>query len=67
MLVQEQDFYDVTYDYLAKAHEENVVRAELFIGPQSFTENGTPLVELMDGVLGAMRDAEKKRLASALE
>ncbi|RAP39501.1 adenosine deaminase [Rhodovulum viride] len=59
VLVREQDFYDVTYDYLAKAHEENVVRAELFIGPQSFTENGTPLVELMDGVLGAIRDAEK--------
>ncbi|MEO9340802.1 adenosine deaminase [Mesorhizobium sp. SB112] len=59
VLVQEQDFYDVTYDYLVKAHEENVVRAELFIGPQSFTERGTPLTELMEGVLGAIRDAEK--------
>lgn len=59
VLVRERDFYDVTYDYLVKAHEENVVRAEMFIGPQSFTEHGTPLSELMDGVLGAIWDAER--------
>lgn len=59
VLVKRQDFYDVTFAYLKRAHAENVVRAELFIGPQTFTENGTPLPELMEGVLGAIHDAEQ--------
>ncbi|RSL54324.1 hypothetical protein CEP54_009946 [Fusarium duplospermum] len=59
VLVKKQDFYDVTFAYLQRAHSENVVRAELFIGPQTFTENGTPLSELMEGVLGAIQEAEQ--------
>ncbi|KAE8366651.1 adenine deaminase [Aspergillus caelatus] len=59
VLVKKQDFYDVTHAYLKRAHMDNVVRAELFIGPQTFTEKGIPLSELMEGVLGAIRDAEQ--------
>jgi len=60
VLVKERDFYDVTYRYLHKAHEQNVRHAEMFIGPQTFVERGTPLGQLMDGVLGAMRDAQRE-------
>ena len=42
VLVQEQDFYDLTRAYLARAHEDGVVRAEMFLGPQSFTDRGVP-------------------------
>jgi hypothetical protein len=34
-----------------------VIRAELFIGPQSFTERGTTIEELMSGVLDAIEEA----------
>ena len=34
-----------------------MIRAELFIGPQSFTERGIPIEALMSGVLGAMAEA----------
>lgn len=54
-----QDFYDVTRAYLRRAHEENVVRAEMALGPQSFTERGIALGAIMDGVLGAIDDARK--------
>lgn len=57
VLVTERDFRDVTRAYLRRAHEDGVVRAELFIGPQSFTEHGTPIEALMAGVLGAMEEA----------
>ncbi|KAM5386557.1 hypothetical protein ACJZ2D_000520 [Fusarium nematophilum] len=59
VLIKRQDFYDVTYAYLERAHADNVIRAELFIGPQTFIEKGVPLSELMEGVLGAFRHAER--------
>jgi adenosine deaminase len=53
--VAERDFHDVTRIYLRRAHADGVIRAELFIGPQSFTERGIPIAALMSGVLAAMK------------
>lgn len=60
VLVTERDFHDVTRAYLNRAYEDGVIRAELFIGPQSFTERGTTIEELMSGVLGAMDEARRE-------
>jgi len=60
VLVTEADFRDVTRAYLRRAHEDGVIRAELFIGPQSFTERGTPIEALMTGVLNAMEEARQE-------
>jgi adenine deaminase len=60
VLVTERDFHDVTRAYLRRAHEDGVIRAELFIGPQSFTERGTPIEALMSGVLDAMDEAHRE-------
>lgn len=57
VLVSERDFHDVTRAYLERACEDGVMHAEMFIGPQSFTERGTPIEALMNGVLGAMAEA----------
>jgi len=57
VLVTAQDFYDLTRQYLARAHADRVVRAEMFIGPQSFVAQGVPIEALMEGVLAAMADA----------
>ena len=59
VLVQERDFYDMTRAYLHRAHDDTVIRAEVFLGPQSFIEQGVPLAAVMDGTLAAMRDAER--------
>ena len=59
VLMQERDFYDITRAYLTRARADAVVRAEVFLGPQSFTERGTPLAPIMNGVLAAMRDAAR--------
>jgi adenosine deaminase len=60
VLVTERDFYDVTRAYLRRAQEDGVIRAELFIGPQSFTERGTPIEALMSGVLDAMEEERRE-------
>jgi adenine deaminase len=65
VLVTEDDFFDVTHAYLRRAHEDGVIRAEMFIGPQSFTERGTPIAALMDGVLHALEAARRDHAMSA--
>ncbi|HEX3402146.1 MAG TPA: adenosine deaminase [Acetobacteraceae bacterium] len=65
VLVHERDFYEITRAYLRRAHADAVVRAEVFVGPQGFTERGVPIAAVMDGVLAAMRDAAREHGISA--
>jgi adenosine deaminase len=65
VLVEERDFYDITRAYLNHAVADGVVRAELFIGPQSFTERGVSIARMMDGVLTAIADATRESGISA--
>jgi adenosine deaminase len=60
VLVQPDDFFDVTREYLRRAHADRVLHAELFLGPQGHTSRGVPLAAVMDGVLGAMEAAERE-------
>lgn len=65
VLRQEQDFYDLTMAYLRRARQDNVRRAELFLGLQSFTLNGVSVKTVMDGVLRAFDDAARELGVSA--
>jgi adenosine deaminase len=65
VLSQEQDFYQLTRDYLARAHADGMVRAECFLGPQSFTDRGVPIQAVIEGTLRAMADAEREDGISA--
>ncbi len=49
----------MTRAYLRRADEDGVIRAELFIGPQSFIEHGVAIMDLMSGVLDAMEEARR--------
>lgn len=65
VLVAERDFYDITRSYLKHAVADGVVRAEMFIGPQSFIERGVSIATLMNGVLAAIDDATRESGISA--
>ena len=39
VLLIEQDFYELTYAYLLKAHSQNVVYAEIFFDPQALSSS----------------------------
>jgi adenosine deaminase len=60
VLLTEQDFYDLTWAYFLRAKADNVVHAELFIGPQAHTVRGVPIATVFDGVLAALDDAERE-------
>jgi adenosine deaminase len=57
VLVTEQDFYDLTRAYLRRAVDDGVIRAEMFMGPQSFTTLGVPIAAVMNGVFAGIDDA----------
>lgn len=56
-LRQPADFYELTLDYLRRASVDNVVRAEVFFGAQTFLDAGVPLSAMLDGVLAAIEDS----------
>ncbi|SEP11445.1 adenosine deaminase [Aquisalimonas asiatica] len=58
VLLEEQDFYDLTRAYLDRVAAENVVHTEMFFDPQTHTERGVPFDTVIGGILRACRDAE---------
>ena len=60
VLIQEQDFYDLTWAYLTKIHSQNVVHTEIFFDPQTHTERGISFDTAIKGIYRALKDGEEK-------
>lgn len=60
VLLYEQDFYDMTWAYLTKAHEQRVVHTEIFFDPQTHTDRGVPFQTVITGIHRALIDAKEK-------
>lgn len=60
VLVQAEDFHAVTREYLARAHADGVLHAEMFLGPQGHTSRGVRLETVLEGVFSAMEEAERE-------
>jgi adenosine deaminase len=57
VLLKDQDFYDLALAYFRKAHEQNVVYAEVFFDPQAHTSRGLPFATAVEGIHRAQEDA----------
>ncbi|MDB5754703.1 MAG: adenosine deaminase, partial [Massilia sp.] len=57
VLLEEQDFYDMTAAYLRRAAADNVRHAEIFFDPQTHTARGVPFQTVIDGIWRACQDA----------
>lgn len=67
VLINEQDFYDLTMAYLRRAHEDNVVHTEIFFDPQTHTDRGISFDTVINGLVRAQEDAKKQfGISSAL-
>lgn len=60
VLLQEQDFYDLTWAYLERAAMDNVRHVEIFFDPQTHTERGISFETVIDGISHALQDGESK-------
>ncbi len=58
VLQKEEDFYDLTRAYLNKAKADKVRHVEIFFDPQGHTERGIAFELVIEGILGALKDAE---------
>jgi adenosine deaminase len=67
VLLKEQDFYDLTFAYLEKAHSQNVLHAEIFFDPQAHTRRGLKFEVVINGIYKALKDGERRlRISSKL-
>ena len=58
VLLQAQDFYDMTWAYLERAALDNVMRAEIFFDPQTHTARGVSMQTVIEGLSRACTEAK---------
>ena len=60
VLLKEQDFYDLTWAYLTKVHEQNLIHTEIFFDPQTHTDRGVFFDTVIQGIHNALVDGQEK-------
>lgn len=60
VLRTEQDFHDLTWAYLQRVQQDNVVHTEMFFDPQAHTERGVAFGTVAEGILSALARGEKE-------
>ncbi|MEZ9289259.1 adenosine deaminase [Vibrio lentus] len=60
VLIHQQDFYDLTWAYLLKCQQDNVVHTEIFFDPQTHTERGISFDTVVGGITQALQKAEQE-------
>ena len=60
VLIKEQDFFDITWAYVLKCKEDNIVHTEIFFDPQTHTNRGISFDIVINGIYKALQKAEKE-------
>ena len=60
VLISEQDFFDLTWTYLLKSKENNILHTEIFFDPQTHTNRGIKFDLVINGIHRAILKAEKE-------
>lgn len=60
VLLVEEDFFDLTWEYLEKCHQDHVVHTEIFFDPQTHTDRGVSFEAVVKGITRALDQAKQK-------
>lgn len=60
VLIHEQDFFELTWAYLLRCKEENVVHTEIFFDPQTHTDRGIAFETVVNGIHRALEQGKHK-------
>lgn len=60
VLIEERDFYDLTYAYMEKVHQQGVTHAEIFFDPQGHTDRGVAFETVLGGISSALETATRE-------
>ena len=59
VLITEEDFFDLTWEYILRCKEDNIVHTEIFFDPQSHLPRGIKFDTVINGIDKALKRAEK--------
>ena len=60
VLINEEDFFDLTWAYLLKCKKDNVVRTEIFFDPQTHMDRGIDFDVVINGIYKALSKAKNE-------
>ena len=60
VLIHEQDFFDLTWAYLLRCKEDNVVHTEIFFDPQTHTDRGIAFETVVNGIHRALEQGKSE-------
>lgn len=60
VLQTKQDFYDLTFAYMKKCKEQNIIHTEIFFDPQTHTARNIPLEDVIEGIWQALQKAKEE-------
>lgn len=60
VLVEEKDFYDLTYAYIQRIHTQGVKHVEVFFDPETHTHRGISFSTIIQGITQALEDAKRE-------
>ena len=67
VLINEQDFFDLTWSYLLRCQKDNVLHTEIFFDPQTHTARGVSFDTVINGIYCALeKGADELGISSKL-
>ena len=60
VLINEEDFFDLTWEYILRCKKDNIVHTEIFFDPQSHLVRGISFDKVINGIDKALKKAEKE-------
>ena len=60
VLINEEDFFDLTWAYILKCKKDNIVHTEIFFDPQTHMERGIDFDVVINGIYKALSKAENE-------
>tara|TARA_B100001123_G_scaffold246248_1_gene275192 strand:- start:1792 stop:2796 length:1005 start_codon:yes stop_codon:yes gene_type:complete len=60
VLVEERDFFDLTWSYILKCKDNNIVHTEIFFDPQTHTNRNIKFEVVINGIYKALKKAKKE-------
>lgn len=60
VLIDKEDFFELTWAYFLRCKEDNVVHTEIFFDPQTHTKRGVEIKNVIEGITKAMKKAQEE-------
>ena len=60
VLIDEEDFFDLTWEYVLRCKQDNIVHTEIFFDPQSHLVRGVSFDKIINGIDKALKKAERE-------